>query len=136
LKHKDEIIAGLESQIEDLAAKAKIITTVTADMEHFKEVASDADKSVWVYSMIKAANVGVCVVFVVVFIISVIQVQNFRSDMWDVKVNVHDVQYDVRRVKDSVQNSRGWSVLNGAVLNEETFSQEHPEDYQKIKSTD
>ena len=117
MKHQVQNLADNFNSAVNSFPKVDSIQKLTSALES----ADEEIKNMHILNFVNYVVVGIClgVVFVTGW-----QLYSTRQD-------INTTQLSIESLHKGIYNSKGWSVIEGAENNEWTFSQEHPDDYER-----
>lgn len=127
LQQKNSEIENLKHQVQNLAdnfnsainsfPKVDSIQKLTSALES----ANEEIKNMHILNFVNYAVVGIC--------LGVVFVTGWQ--LYSTRQGINTTQLSIESIHKGIYNSKGWSVIEGAENNEWTFSQEHPDDYER-----
>ena len=128
LHQKDLTIDSLTLQIKTSIAKFNDSLQKLPDSDVIKKLTSDIETAHYEIKHSHILNrLNYAVVAFCLGIIVFIGYQTYVSHS-----DIHLIQTSIKNIQKGIYNSKGYSAIEGSQNNEWVFSQEHPEEYQKL----
>lgn len=124
VQYKTIEVTSLKKQIGDMGDDFdKLMDAMprAGEIRSFTNAIRDARRAMFLHG-----NIGLVILVVMLLFSAFLSVATYR-----IHGDTQQASHEIQAIQKGIYTTKGWSVLDGAAMNESTYAKEHPEEYQQ-----